>query len=74
MAEYLEAAARLVREDTSFSSSRSIFLSTDDPDIIDDIARGEYDHMNFTFYYTRYVNVLEVAHLELTIYALLLII
>ena len=54
MAEYLEAAATLTRNNTMLFSSRSIFLSTDDPDIIDGISRGDYDHTNFTFYYTRY--------------------
>jgi hypothetical protein len=53
MEEYLEAAAWLAGNDTSLSLSQSIFLSTDDPNIIDDIAHGRYDHMNFTFYYTR---------------------
>jgi hypothetical protein len=54
IAEYLEAAARLAEEDASLSSSRIIFLSTDDAGIIDDIKRGAFDHMNFTFYYLRY--------------------
>ena len=54
MTEYLEAAALLIEHDKSLSSSRNIFLSTDDADIVDDIARGAFDHMNFTFYYTRY--------------------
>lgn len=53
MVEYLEAAAWLAGNDTSLSRSQSLFLSTDDPNIIDDIARGRYDHMNFTFYFTR---------------------
>jgi len=54
MTEYLEAAALLIEHDESLSSNRNIFLSTDDADIIDDIARGAFDHMNFTIYYTRY--------------------
>ena len=54
MTEYLEAEALLIEHDESLSSSRNIFLSTDDADIIDDIARGAFDHMNFTIYYTRY--------------------
>jgi len=58
MAEYLNAAAGLVGNDTGLSLSRSIFLSTDDPDIVDDISQGHYDHMNFTFYYTRYCSLL----------------
>jgi hypothetical protein len=54
MTEYLEAAALLIEHDKSLSSNRNIFLSTDDADIIDDIVRGAFDHMNFTLYYTRY--------------------
>jgi hypothetical protein len=44
MTEYLEAAALLIEHDESLSSNRNIFLSTDDADIIDDIARGAFDH------------------------------
>jgi len=49
MEEYLEAAPWLAGNDTSLSLSRSKFLSPDDPNIIDDVSHGNFDHMNFMF-------------------------
>jgi hypothetical protein len=54
MAEYLEAAALLIANNNSLSSSRKIFLSLMMLILPDDIAQGAFDHMNFTLYYTRY--------------------
>lgn len=52
--EYLQAADGLVRNN---GSSRNIFLTTDNGTLIQEIESGAFHKYNFTFYYTRQVNV-----------------
>jgi hypothetical protein len=48
--DYLDAAFDAVLQT---GAPRDIFLTTDDPEVIEKIEKGEHDPWNFTYYYTR---------------------